>query len=398
MILKNCRLIPELTDGIDFTLADITIDQDKISHITPANGTPAEAGDIDCKGMTVIPGMFDLHVHLVDDEVANDVYHAFELYHRYAPKLGTFLDFGVTTIRDCGSTMMLGCYMRDSVNNGLIEGPHILSSGHIISPEAMRNDGDRGIHTIANGVDEVTKAARREFANGADFIKIYASQSMAQGRSGQPKCIFTDEEIAAMVAVAKQNNSYVAAHAHCTDAINACLRNGVRSIEHASHLDDESIRLLTTLPDAYIVPTSAVAEPYAEGDGYNDPRIREFWNSPGIKASGMRTREWRIKAYKAGVKFGLGTDLGIDNFVKHPYEFRIKKESQNMDNLDILIQATRGSAEIAMVDHFTGIIKEGYCADLVGVYGNPDDDISIMYKKPPLVIKSGSVKKNQIQK
>lgn len=390
MILKNCRLIPQLSDGADFHLADITIEDGKISKVRPASGTIGQ-DDIDCGGMTVLPGLFDLHVHLVTERLPNNIYSAFQLYHEYAPMMDVFLDYGVTTVRDCGSTMNLGCYLRDSVNQELLEGPHILSSGRIISPEAMRHKGEGGIHTIANGPEEVMKAARREFADGADFIKIYSTQSMSQVRGQDPKSIFTPEEIAAMVAVAKNFNSYVASHAHSTDAINTCIKCGVRSIEHATYMDDESIRLLLSTPDTYIVPTSAVKEPYLDGDGCSEPELIKYWNDPYMVESSRRCRARERQAYLAGVRMGIGTDLYPTNFAKYPYEFRVRKDSCGMENIDILLQATKVSAEIAMLGDITGEIREGYMADLIAVNGNPDEDISIMYKKPALVLKEGKI-------
>lgn len=393
MILKSCRLISQLSDGVDFPYADIAIEDGKISGVRPASGAPAP-DDVDCGGMTVIPGLFDLHVHLVNERVPNDVYHAFQLYHKYTPMMSAFLDYGVTTVRDCGSIMSLGCYLRDSVDQGLIEGPRILSSGHIIAPEAMRHKGEGGIFAIANGPEEVVKAARREFADGADFIKIYSTQSMSQVRGQDPKCIFTAEEIAAMVAVAKGFNSYVASHAHSTDAINTCIKCGVRSVEHATYMDDESIRLLLSTPGAYIVPTSAVAEPYREGDGYNDPEMMKYWDNPYMMESSKRCRTRERQAYLAGVRMGIGTDLYPTNFAKYPYEFRVRKDSCGMENIDILLQATKVSAEIAMLGGVTGEIREGYAADLIAVNGNPEEDINVMYRKPALVVKEGIIKRH----
>ena len=399
MILKNCRLIPELSGGINYAVADITIFDGKITGISPATHSMSleETTDfIDCFGLTLIPGLCDLHVHLVTERAANDVHDAFRLYHKYASMLGVFLDYGVTTVRDCGSTMDLACYLRDGVNNGLFEGPRILTGGHIISPEAMRHSADGGVHVIANGPQETRVIARREFSNGADFIKIYATQSMSQVNNQDPKCIFDEDEIDAMVAVARQHNSYVAAHAHSTDAINTCIRRGVRSIEHATYMSDESIRLFTSTPDAYAVLTHAVGELYHNGDGYNDPDTVDYWNRPYMIESKKRCRAQEHAAYSAGVKIGFGTDLTPQNFAKYPYEFMIRSESCGMDSVDILLQATSVSAEIAMVGHQIGAIGVGYAADLIAVTGNPDEDISIMYKKPALVIKDGVVCRNNL--
>jgi imidazolonepropionase-like amidohydrolase len=393
MQLKNARLIPQLSDGIDFPYADITIEDGKIKSIRPASRTPPGVVDVDCQGLTVIPGLFDLHVHLVTAREANNIYQAFQLYHKYASMLDVFLEHGVTTVRDCGSTMDLGCYLREGVRKGLFSGPRILTGGHIIAPEAMRHKGEDGVFTIANGVEEVVKAARSEFANGADFLKIYATQSMSQVNGQDPKCIYTAEEISAAVAVAKSQNSYVAAHAHSTDAINTCIRCGVRTIEHATYMDDDSFRLLLDTPDTYIVPTSAVAEPYREGDGYNDPEMAKFWSTPDMKESSKRCRSKERQAYLNGIGMGIGTDLTPEDFIKYPYEFRVRKESCGMQNIDILLQATKTSAKIAMLENVTGEVREGLAADLVAFNGNPDQNIEVLYQKPLIVMKAGIIRK-----
>ena len=393
MTLKNCRLIPELSGGLEITSADIRLEAGIIADICQASATPLADGDVDCTGMTVLPGLFDLHVHLVNDREPDDIYNAFRLYHKTASELGVFLDYGVTTIRDCGSTMDLSCYLRDGVNCGLFEGPRILSGGRIISPEAMCKLDTCGIYTIANGVEEVRKAARHEFAVGADFIKIYSTQSMSQVNGQDPRCIYDADEIAAMVAVAKKHNSYVASHAHSSDAINTCIRGGVRSIEHATYLDSESIQLFLDTPDAYAVFTHACGELYHDGDGYNDPETVKFWSTPYMIESKKRCRALENEAYRAGVKIGFATDTDPASFSKYPYEFQIRKEACGMENTDILLQATKMSAEIVMLKGITGEIRKGYIADIIAVKGNPDEDLSVMYKKPVIVIKSGKVKR-----
>lgn len=386
MKLTNCRLVPQLSNGVDF-LADLVLEAGKIVSVEPSGGQ----GDVDCGGRTVIPGLLDLHVHLVTDHAPNDVWHAFDMYYKVAPELANFLDYGVTTVRDCGSTMSLACRLREGVENGFFEGPRILSSGHIISPEAMRNAAEGGIHVIANGADEMMKAGRKEMADGADFIKIYATQSISQVRGHDPLCIMTEEEIRQLVAVARQNYTYVAAHAHSTDAINTCIRCGVRSIEHATYMDDESIRLLLETPDVYVVLTHACGEPYHGDDGFNDPAFVKLWSSPYFVESKKRCRAMENRAYLAGVRIGVGTDLLPSEAVKYPYELMIRKDSCGMADLDILLQATKISAEIAMIGDQVGEVKPGMCADLLVVDGKPDEDISALYKKPAMVFKDGKL-------
>ena len=389
MILRNCRILPELSDGADFELADIEIKDNKIKAVRPAEGGAPNTGDLDLSGCTLLPGLMDLHVHIVPDESPNEIYWAFEAYHEAVPMLGKFLDKGVTTVRDCGSSMSLALRLRDGVNRGFYEGPRILSSGRILSPECMRVGENLGIHYNANGPDECMKAARKMFAEGADFIKIYATQSITQVRGQDPKPIYTPEEIRAMVAVAAENNSYVAAHAHSTLAINRCIANGVRSVEHSTYMDDESIRLFLSTPDSWPVLTHACSALYERGEGEDPKSEIEFWSREDIRESSRRCRAAEGRAFAAGIDCGFGTDLFPDNFLKYPYEFQIRTGFCGMTPLDTLKQATMVSARIAMLGDCLGQIKEGYIADLVAVKGKPDEDILLMHEAPAMVMKDG---------
>ena len=389
MVLRNCRLIPALSDGAAFPLSDVVVKAGKIERVLPAGSAPAEEDILDLSGCTLLPGLMDLHVHIVPDDVPDELPWVFDAYHDAVPKLGKFLDKGVTTVRDCGSSLSLALRLRDGVDKGLYEGPRILSSGRILSPECMRYGNDRGIHYNANGSDECLKAARKMFAEGADFIKIYATQSITQVRGQDPKPIYTPEEIRTMVAVAEENNSYVAAHAHSTLAINRCIANGVRSVEHSTYMDDESIRLFLNTPDSWPVLTHACSALYERGEGDDPKEEVEFWIREDIRESSRRCRAAEGKAFAAGIDCGFGTDLFPDNFLKYPYEFQIRTGFCGMTPLDTLKQATMVSAKIAMLGDRLGQIKEGYIADLVAVRGKPDEDILLMHNTPAMVMKDG---------
>ena len=218
-------------------------------------------------------------------------------------------------------------------------------------------------------------AARKQLALGADFVKIYASESASQCVGRSPRAILRREEIHAAAEIA---GTYVAAHAHSLDAVRLCLEEGVRTIEHASGIDEKTIGELAGRENVWLVPTLAVTAP--QGD--EDPN--------GRKAEIRRKTMDNIgEAYRAGLKLGFGTDLSNGDLSAFYQEFYLRKYGCGMSNLDILLQATRYSAEISGLGGITGEVREGLEADLILTDGNPDEDISVMERKPLMVIQGG---------
>ncbi|MGM9533879.1 MAG: amidohydrolase family protein, partial [Intestinibacter sp.] len=298
-----------------------------------------------------------------------------------------YLQYGFTTIRNAGVFDSIDIHVRDAINEGLFLGPRVIASGMTISP-ALTDISERlyEMSIVANTVDEIKSACRNELAKQANFIKIYASGS-ALDRNGIPmQSILTDEEIKSAVETTTMKGSYVAAHAHSPKSIISCIKQGVKTIEHASFIDDEGIELLKQSKNTYLVPTLAAMyqnEERTRGTEYEYLIDKLKWM---LDVSSKRIE----KAYKEGFKLGFGTDCapGQDQY-EQGTEFKFRKEYCHMDNIDILLQATKNSAEILGISDITGEIKEGLCADLILVDGNPDEDISVMYKKPEMVIAKG---------
>lgn len=389
MLLKNCRLIPELADGWQFEYADIRIENGKIKEIRKAafGESPLwEEGEevYDCRRNTLLPGLFDLHAHLSISSAREEPMDAMKQVLRVLEWLPRYAEHGVTAIRDCGSSLRLAIPLRDAVKKGWISGPRILAAGYMLGPQCMYQLGkiQTAAMEIANTEDEFRAAARMELSQGADFIKLYASQSASQSENGSPAPILRREEIRAAVEIAEMAGTYVAAHAHSLAAIQACIREGVRSIEHASLIDEETIEALKGRNDVYLVPTLAVLAP--ENDPSAGPEQRK------VKERMLTKTADRIaNAYRAGLKLGFGTDLYNGRLSCFFKEFQYRKEKCGMKNIDILLQATKYSAEIAGIADVTGEIKEGLAADLILMPGNPDEDIYVMDKRPLLVLREG---------
>ncbi|MDO5422558.1 MAG: amidohydrolase family protein [Eubacteriales bacterium] len=417
MILKNCRLIPELSSGIGAEHAEIWISEGKIRKVEPhprKSGElfPQEAGAepflrksgvellsreagaglpeceevFDCGGKTLLPGLFDLHTHIsgIRGFQAGDTKTPMKILVESAAQASAFLDYGFTTIRDCGSVLRAANFVREMIERGTVKGPHLIACGAILTPtEVEESDGIWEMYVNADGANEMRKAVRKEMAEHADFIKIMASGA-AFHPAGIPKQpILTREELQSAVEAARLKDTYVAAHAHSDAAIRLCAEEGVRTIEHATYLSEETMELLKER-ECWLVPTLAAMH---VSNASPDPN--EFWNV----RLGRMLKECAgniERAYKSGLKLGFGTDstVGMEQY-DQGIEFWFRKEFCHMKNVDILLQATKYSAEIAGMADRTGEIREGLLADLILVDGNPDETIEVMYQKPEHVWKEG---------
>jgi len=375
ILLKNCRLISELTEGYSGESADIIIEGEFIKEIrAPGCKTPLSYEVIDLKNATLMPGLFDLHAHLgcfsqrsAEILVKAPLESAFLAY-SFAK---SYLKQGYTTVRDCGSNYYTAVAVREAINNGIVPGPRILTSGLIITPTETGNDTYGPLYTEADGKDEVLRACRGEFKNGADFIKYMASGAFLNKGGDPGQTIVTFDELRTAAEFAKSKNSYVAAHAHGADAVKLCIKAGVRTIEHASFIDDAGIEMLKQTKDCYIIPTIAI--------------IKTLRDESKAHLTRLRT------AYDSGIELGWGSDLDHENFDMHPgFEFSARKELLGFDNIDMLKQATIYSARCIGLEDKLGTIKENKIADLIAVRGNPDEDISVMEKELLLVMKGGA--------
>ena len=396
LLLRNCRLIPELSGGVGYNHAAIGIVNGRIAFIKQEGNVTASADcTIDCEGKTLLPGLIDMHVHLstagcgIGVEYTDD----FDLVKKSCQNAKNYLKHGFTTIRDMGSTNGVSSIVRDMIHEGICQGPHIFSSGRMLLPIGMLEYSARNTayHSVS-GAEEMRRAVREEIGvSRADVVKIYASGS-AYSSDGEPTmAILTPEEIAAAVEMAAFRGRKVAAHCHSNIAIHHCIEAGVYTIEHASYIDEAGIEKMKRLKgSSYLVPTMTPYSyiPHSVSDVEANSRnkaIREKMGqaiAPHIQA-----------AYQAGLSLGFGTDVadGDYQFNGIGAEFRMRKELCGMSNLDILKQSTCINAEILGLQDEIGEVREGFCADLILVNGNPDEDISAMYALPDLVLRNGEV-------
>lgn len=398
ILLQNCRLIPELTEDFDGRYADIIIDEQKILDICQPGTVKDFEGEImDMEGKTVMPGFFDLHCHVYMFELgkiaemdSKEEAYTFVDAYNFSKE---YLKQGYTTLRDAGCAYNITTKLMKLRKQGLIDPvPDIISSGRALTPTNPSNEEYSHLYEVADGPYEVRKAARKQFEAGNDIIK-YMVTGCYLDESGIPGIsIATEDELRAAVEVAKMRGSYVMGHAHGADGIKTAIRAGLYTIEHGSFIDDEAIEMLKGREDCYLVPTAGIGLACMTEEGQEG--LSDSITEKAIKYE-KQEKACINKAYAAGLKMGFGSDIDYKTFKETVgLEFIARREWYDFKPMDILLQATKYSAEIAGLIEEKGTIKVGKNAELVVIDGNPDEDINVMRKLPSYVFFRGEVIKN----
>ena len=346
LVLKNARLIPELTENFDEKYADVVINGELIQEIKPANSVSIpEAQVIDLEGKTLMPGLIEGHLHLdlcgkntFEENVESDSYRIMRCLRLAQDNLKK----GYTTVRDVGDRNNITIGLAKAVNEGMIMGPDILTSGIIISPTEMGNEFFGTMYTEADSPAEFTKAVRRQYQLGADWIKIMGTGAVMNpgGEPGMP--IIYEEELQAACRAADYVGLPVAVHCHGTEAIKMCIRCGVRTVEHSSIMDDECIEMYKKSDRSFPMPTMSPMINFLEfPEGKPKHYIEKAERLTDTLIKGVR-------AYKENnIKIGWATDAGVyeGSHGNGIYEFRARVNLAGFTPLETLIQATKNNAE-----------------------------------------------------
>jgi imidazolonepropionase-like amidohydrolase len=392
------RLIDGL-GGAPITDAVILIENDRITAVGRGLAIPSGARVIDLSRSTVLPGFIDAHTHVTSqpENYMEDLFRKSPIdvaisAHLYARRT---LEAGFTTIRDVGAGEFIDVSLRNAINKGDVAGPRMQ-----VATLTVGSTGGHGDITgfspylkfgqfsgIADGEVEIRKLVRFEVKNGADLIKMLASAGVLSEEESVGAPQFTQEEMNAVVDEARMWGRKVAAHAHGAEAIKRALRAGVASVEHASLIDDEGIRLAKE-KGAYLVM-----------DIYNDDYIMAEYKRLGYpqkildkEASvGRLQRESFRRAVQAGVKLAFGTDAGV-----YPHGWNGKQFAKmvewGMTPMQAIRAATTSAADLLGWSDRVGSVQAGRYADLVAVDGDPLRDITEL-ERVKFVMKGGVVYK-----
>ncbi|WP_145407414.1 metal-dependent hydrolase family protein [Paenibacillus xylanexedens] len=345
---------------------------------------PEEAQIVDVTGKVIMPGLIDAHVHVHGAKNLNMAAVALEPNElqmgRALQDLPKLINAGFTTVRDVGSHVAV--YIRDLIKEGVVKGPRIKTSRHMLSQTGGHADihmipTELNIFTTCDGVPEVIKAARTQFREGADFIKVCSTGGVLSEKDDPRWSQFRLDELKAIVYEAEAVQSYVASHAQGTQGIKNALLAGVRTIEHGIYIDEEGIGMMLD-QKAILVPTLAIVHRIIqEGHKYGVP---EF----GIRKAERVYQEHienMIIAHKAGVTIAAGTDFCSCAPVEHggnALEMRLLVDDVGFTPMQAIVAATRDAAKAMQMEEEIGTLEAGKSADLLVLNVNPLTDISLL--------------------
>jgi imidazolonepropionase-like amidohydrolase len=358
---------------------------------------------LDLSGYFVLPGLMDMHVHLLGEIDLNSnadmltVTPSIEAL-RGAKYAKATLMAGFTTVRDLGGTPEAIFALRDAIALGDVPGPRVFATGSYLS--ATGGHGDMvGFSadlmefwlpdTVCDGPYECRKATRHAVKIGADWIKLIATGGVLSDVATGTDQQLTDDELKEIVDTAHALGRKVAAHAHGVDGIVAALRAGVDSIDHGSFTDAQAIRLFEKT-GAYLVPTllpGHVIPDMMDANPYFTEAIKEKVRSVSAAANSNFAR-----SYRAGVNIAFGTDSGVSKHGENAREFALMVEA-GMTPMDAIVSATIATAALLNISDESGTIESGKLADIIAVSGDPLEDISVL-ETVDVVIRAGSIAKH----
>lgn len=390
---------------------DLLIEQGVIREISATPIRSGQAQVIDLAGRTVMPGLIDLHVHVLATQLnlnTQGVLPDALVMYRALPIMKAMLRRGFTTVRDAAGA---GWGIKWAVEEGSAIGPRLFISGRALSQTGghgdprPRSDHLRPLNLcacsfrageisrVADGVDEVIRAARQELQMGADQIKIMASGGVASPTDPIAALGYSEDEIRAIVAEARARQTYVMAHSYTAEAIARAVRLGVRTIEHGNLIDDDAARVMRE-HGAFAVPTLVTYEALAsEGAQFGLPP-ESVVKIASVKDAGLGS----LEIFKRnGVRMGFGTDLLGPSQRLQSEEFRIR--TRVLSNQEVIQSATTIAAEVLQRVGQLGRLQPGAIADVLAVDGNPLRDIGCLTgqgERIPLVIKGGAIQFNEL--
>jgi imidazolonepropionase-like amidohydrolase len=371
-------------------------------RIVDIGGPGLSAGDarsIDVRGMTLMPGLVDAHVHVTAVTANLATMAEWSPYYvaaRAAEVLSGMLSRGFTTVRDVGGA---DYGIAEALDEGYLVGPRVLFGGKALSQTGGHADTrSRGrmamdpceltptLGVVCDGPDQVRLAARHQLRRGASHLKLMLGGGVASPTDRVDSTQFSLEEIRAAVEEAEAANRYVAGHAYAARAINRGLQCGVRSIEHGNLMDASCVDLFLEHA-AFYVPTLVTYSALAEkGLDYGLP-VDSHRKVFDVLDAGLHALEL---AHRAGVSIAFGTDLLGPMHAWQSREFAIRAEVQPA--ADILRSATSVGAKLVNLDGQIGTLAPDAFADLIVVDGNPLEDIRCLSEPErsiKLVMKAG---------
>jgi imidazolonepropionase-like amidohydrolase len=389
-------------DGTGTALKDgtiVVVQGERI--IAVGTSIPAGARVIDLGDATLLPGFIDAHTHLTM-EYEKDYYHfVYSRMLRFPAEQALYgalyarrtLAAGFTTVRNLGADDFVDVGLRNAINAGVTEGPHMLTAVHGVGspgghfddypfpPERVKPQGP--IEGICSGPEECRQAVRYQMKWGADVIKIAASGGVLSESDPVDVPQLTPEELSAIITEAHKWNRKVSAHCHGDAAARLAIAAGVDSIEHGSFLTEDTLKIMKA-KGVWLVPTRmAVYWVNKQAENY-PPKI-----AAKARAAYAAHEKMFRTALRVGVPIAFGTDAGVYPHGMNAMEFGLMTDI-GMAPAAALLSGTRDAAKLLGVDQEVGTLETGKAADIVAVPGNVLTDIHAT-EHPVFVMQHGRV-------
>src|SRR5258708_4648246 len=351
-----------------WTNAVIVVEGDKIQSIGASDG-PA----VDMTRYTALPGLIDVHTHMtyvLDMTGISGSARGAATVWMSQENIRKTLETGVTTVRNLGASDYADIAMRDLINTGRMTGPRMFVSGYGLTVPR----GTRTSPGTARGTEEVAKVVRAQVAAGADVIKVYGSTGSGRDVTGDQT--FNFEELKAAVDTAHELKKRIAVHSYGPAGARDAIRAGADSIEHATDMDDETIAEMVRRKIFY-VPTIDHNRYYVD----NAVLLRyPPGATDGLNAFIARNFETAKRAYKAGARFAMGSDVVYTMFGENTRELGWFVKAGMTPEAALRTATTEGAALLGMEDKL-GRLQPRFFADIVAVDGNPLEALNLVIHK-----------------
>jgi imidazolonepropionase-like amidohydrolase len=377
---------------------------DRIESIGPEATVAAVDGEavIDAQGRWLLPGLFDVHVHLASDPSQPDFMRYFittsiaEQALMAARNAGVMLAAGFTGARDMGSPGFVNVALKRAIDRGWVAGPRLAACGSFLTvpgghgEQTLRPDIQLPSDYVINGPDEARRAVREQVKYGADWIKLLATGGVTTGGTSLGACLWEDDELRAAVTTARRLGRPVAAHCHGAAGIIAAAEAGVRTIEHGTMGDAAAAEAMArhqmVLVPTFCAATGVVREAEA---GHLPPAIAE----QALQIAPSHRAAFRA-ALDAGVQVACGTDTGVPGtaFGDNAQELALLVD-HGLTPQQALLAATRDAARVLGWSADTGTLEAGKYADFLLLDGDPLADVTVLAAQARLhlVVKGGTI-------